>query len=524
MSLYACIDLINNQLDQLNSGGLPLLQRAIHFISGSAKMKHDESSFADQIFLNTLKDNFTKRIQENNYENLSSDIKSINEYVETKKHSLSYDCLKYITDDLTTIEAKLQSKTNKSQLTPDAATGTPSQSHSPSMVYEKFQSPDYLIAEIKQGKLYKMGMSAGECLGFTYSMANPTLSPYDNPGRKIDLNQEIHNYQKFQADREKDQATIKYSRLTREHFCPDQEKQAKEILEFAEQHKGKDLYLSRRDSKNAHACYLSVRENGDIRYMDSNHGAYLFKNKQDFLDFYIAAAGKEKEVGVDFRFYTISELKYDKDMSLQETKTFQGILRTLLTGTKYGDNGALSYIVSSGVYMAIGGGLSGGVGAGIGALVGSVVPIVGTLIGATIGALIGATVGITLGAGLTTIATSKGHVGLLGVPHLIQDTWQNIKEKISNFIFPSPKKNLSRASTEVITDKDSSLCSTASILSSLNFSPSSPPSSISAAPDIGNDNHVVLTPVQATIEKDKEREPCYEELSSDKDRSINYRN
>jgi len=100
MSLYACIDLINNQLDQLNSGGLPLLQRAIHFISGSAKMKHDESSFADQIFLNTLKDNFTKRIQENNYENLSSDIKSINEYVETKKHSLSYDCLKYITDDI----------------------------------------------------------------------------------------------------------------------------------------------------------------------------------------------------------------------------------------------------------------------------------------------------------------------------------------------------------------------------------------------------------------------------------------
>ncbi|WP_133137657.1 hypothetical protein [Legionella rowbothamii] len=62
---------------------------------------------------------------------------------------------------------------------------------------------------------------AGECLGFTYSMANPTLSPCDNPGKKIDLNQEIHNYQEFQADREKDQATIKSSRLTREHFKQD---------------------------------------------------------------------------------------------------------------------------------------------------------------------------------------------------------------------------------------------------------------------------------------------------------------
>lgn len=465
MSLYTCIDLIDDQLNKLRLGRPSILQSAVHFISSSAEKEHHQSVLKDQSFLTDLKNRFIQRIKEDDYKDLLGDSELLEQYLKKEKQSLSRDCISYIINDLTKIDSKInpiQKEVSKEKQSPTHTNQLHNAINSKLTDYKKFQSPEYRIAEIKQGQLYKLGLSPGECLGFTYSMAHPKLSPYQNPGMKIDLTQQVHNYQKFQNNRSKDQGTIKRTRLTREHFNPNKEKQAKDILEYAEQHQGKELLLVRRGSVGAHACYLNIQDNGFIRYMDPNHGAYLFKNKQDFIDFYVVAAKKEKKSGVDFRFYTLSELKYDEHNVLEESNTRRGILRTILTGAKYNDNRLFSNAITSGVSIALGG----GIGAGIGALIGSIVPGIGTVVGATIGAVVGG----FLGNRLDFLAHNQGHLGLLAVPHLIQDIWQDLKEYTLDAIFPSPKK---MDKPEDLTTPAPSQSSTASILSRIQASPPS---------------------------------------------------
>lgn len=444
MSLYACIDLIDSQLKNLNN---------------------EKQSMVDQEFLNNLREQLNKRITDDNYTTFSADIKLIENYLSENQHTKIKNCLKLIVDDLKEI-ARMIGVNTREALRPKVRANELN-ANSPDYDYKKFQTPEYLIASINQAELVKMGTSSGECYGFTYAMANPNLSPYKNPGMGIDLNQDVHNYQKFQSNREKDQQSIKRTRITRKHFCPDAQQQARQILSIAERNKGKELFLHRRCAAGGHACYLSVQDDGQIRYMDPNYGAFLFHHAQDFIDFYVAAARASKEAGLDYRFYSLAEIKYDEKEQLTETKTWQGKIRTLLTGPKYGDSevsDTVSFFLTLGFYMALGGSVGWVVGSILGAAIGSVIPILGTAMGAELGMSLGGMLGGLAGEILSIRAYFKGCYGLLGIPHMFQDDWHHFKEKHLSSVAFFSKTNDSRA---VASNECSINCSTLTILSLL---------------------------------------------------------
>ncbi|MCL9684392.1 hypothetical protein [Legionella maioricensis] len=452
-------------------GNLTPFQSVLHFFSNSAKEEYRKSLIADQEFLKNLEKKLGQRIINDNYEALSEDIKLIENYLASNKQTLIKDSLIFVLDDLKDIDNKI-TKINKSSVEEDYSKVDEIQTKDSltSNDYARFQTPEYRIAEINQGKLPKLGTSRGECYGFTYAMVDPKFSPYKNQAVKIDLTKEVHNYQKSQLDREKDQKTVKRTRLTREYFCPDYQQQAQQILDVAKENKGGELQLTRRSSMIGHACYVSVQDDGGIRYMDPNHGAYLFQSPKDFIDFYVAASKNDKEAGVDFRFYSLSELNYDEKETLAESKTWQGVIRSFLTGSKYNDNNSLSSRVTSGIYTALGAGVGAGAGAAFGAAIGSVFPIIGTAVGAIIGAVLGTLIGGGAGWSLNTFAQRNGHYGILSIPHLIQDNWHSFKENPLSFFSPFPSK----ANDSVAAATDVSFFSSSSkILSHL--SPNSPP-------------------------------------------------
>lgn len=220
--------------------------------------------------------------------------------------------------------------------------------------YLQYQSSESLIAAINEEMSYKLGNSKGMCLGLTYAMADPTLSPYKNPGLPIVINQDVFNYQKNQNDRKNDQKRIKRTRTTMLHFCPNPENRAKQCYAFAKQHPGKEFMLGLENlvGCNNHACYLSWQEDG-IKYMDPNHGAYLFKKEEDFVSFYVEAANYDKAVGMSYHFYHLDELKVDDDLSLKESNTWMGMFRSLLTGKKYIDQGWIYQCLNLGMLICI---------------------------------------------------------------------------------------------------------------------------------------------------------------------------
>ncbi|USQ12975.1 hypothetical protein J2N86_09700 [Legionella lytica] len=238
----------------------------------------EEQSVADHEFLINLKEQLKKRITDDNYSTFSADIKLIENYLSENQYTQIKNCLRLILDDLKAMERWIG--VNKpGALRPEFR----ADADSPENDYKKLQTSEYLIMPFEQGKLVKMGTSFGECHGFTYAMANPKLSPYKNPDMEIDLNQDVHNYQRFQSNRQKDQQSIKRTRLTRKYFCPAPLQQARQILNIAEKNKGKELFLSLKRVIGGHACYLSVQDDGKIRYMDPNYGAFLFHRAQDFI-------------------------------------------------------------------------------------------------------------------------------------------------------------------------------------------------------------------------------------------------
>lgn len=397
MSLYQCIDLLDEQLSRLTT---PKPN------STTKNGEYSTLSRADKRFLTELRNDLNHRVSTDNYSDLSREIQRIETYINIHKHLRHDYYLNEILLDLKTI------KNGFEQFDPNHK-----EFHN-KKDYQKFQTPEYCIAELNQSKSYRLGMSQGECYGFTMMMVDPNHSPYKNRGMKIDLNQQVHHYQKHQGDRKLDQAIIKKIRLTHEIFCPEPKQQAKEIFDLANANQGKELMLTLRDSTKFHACYLSVQHDKEIRYMDPEHGVYLFRNKKDFIDFYVAAAKKNKEDGVDFHFYRLTELIYDKDNQLVESQTSMGKIRTLLTGAKYDDGMESAEFINKCIHFA-GGALFGG-------LVAAMTPMLGTGIGVSAaGGLFG---GFVL-TRLSKLARNSGHYGLLGIPHFIQDSWYSSKEE-----------------------------------------------------------------------------------------------
>ena len=423
MSLFQCMDQLNERLDYL----LENEQSAWNLFVPWKKQFIQETTNEKSIIL-SLKSSLLARERTDNYEAFSTELALIDDYRrQTNKELPPY--LQLIKDDLHKMGQMARKKPPSSH---SATVHQHDAKHikdakaklSVDESYRKFQKPPYLIAAIRQGKDHRLGLSRGECYGFTYAMVDPKLSPYKNPNVAPHFNRKIHEYQKFQMDRNQDQAHIKRKRLTREYFCPDPQVQAEEIYTFAQKNQGKELGLMRRASAGSHANYICMEPNGRIRFMDPNHGAYLFNTKEEFKEFYVAAAKIDKSQGVQFKFYNIDELQDDRHNQLKESITWGGKIRSLLTGNKYNDNAQVSIHVTGTAYALLGG----GIGAGVGALLGSVVPIIGTIVGAVFGALLGATAGLAL----NWLAAKNGHMGLLGVPHYIRERWHSYTEKSSD--------------------------------------------------------------------------------------------
>ena len=424
MSLYSCIDLIDTQLKKSGTKDLNLLERVGIILSNKLKEEYAAPSPADIELMTILKEKLSHRALEDNYIGLEEEIELIKEYVRLNESPSQEGCLLPVLADLVEIQRRFDKINQPNKHSPP----NPAE-------YRKFQTPEYRIAQLDQNESYRLGTSLGECYGFTYAMVDPGISPYKNSEKVIDLNQQIYNYQKNQIERNLDQGQVKRIRLTREHFCPNPRQQAEEILLFAEQNEEKELSLHRRSSVGLHASYISKQSDGKIRYMDPNHGVYLFKNQNDFIEFYIAAAQKDKQMGVDFHFYSLSQLQWDPDNQLSESISIMGKIRSLLTGSKYQDGAQPSTLVNQSAHFLAGA----AIGAIIGGAVGSVLPIIGTTFGAAIGAMVG---GIALRE-LSNIAKQNGHRGLLGIPHYIQDSLyqlkEDFKEKLSNLFSSTPK-------------------------------------------------------------------------------------
>lgn len=209
--------------------------------------------------------------------------------------------------------------------------------------YIKYQGPNYKLAELDQSDLryhYRLGSDGGYCLGYTYFMADPTCSPYktsnytwDEAGNPpvIHLNKKIFDYQNHQ---DKPNTMIRCSRLTRRHFCSDIRRQAEEIYSYGLQYIDNELclMLTKPMRKAHHAVYFCVTPS-DIRYMDANHGVYLFKNKDEFLDFYCMIM--ECYFPLHYVVYEVCHIQYERNSRVTESKTLPGKFRTLLTGAKY---------------------------------------------------------------------------------------------------------------------------------------------------------------------------------------------
>lgn len=261
---------------------------------------------------------------------------------------------------------------------------------------------DYHIANVQQQLDFRGGLDKGNCFGYTYAMIDPELTPYgDTEKTFIPLNRKIYDYQNNQFGTEQ---KITRQRLTRRIFCPDLHQQAEQLWATAAQHPDSDLMVVLQARKMAHATYLSVRADNSIRYMDPNIGAYLFKDKKEFINFYQEAY----KTSYHFKFYQLNKLQYDPEGKLTEEKTFSGLIRTILTGEKraYSVNAALlSFGLALGMYAAL-----------------QTAPLLffaaSPLVVQNISSFIGiATVLSNLGG------VWSGYKGLLGGSHFIQEVW-----------------------------------------------------------------------------------------------------
>ena len=150
--------------------------------------------------------------------------------------------------------------------------------------YNQLVNSPLLFKSVKQ-VTQDIGNSKGECYGITMSMAVSTSNPYKT-GNEIVFNRTIHDYQKNQQDRSKDQQKIKSTRLTRSQFCPSFQAQAEKLYKISAEHIDEDLSVHFSKKALGHACYLSQRSNGEIWYMDPYLGAFKFDGETQFVSAY----------------------------------------------------------------------------------------------------------------------------------------------------------------------------------------------------------------------------------------------
>lgn len=350
MSLPVCIDILKKELQ-----------------------KQKITNRLEAQFIQELIKDFTNIMQEDDYLNLHNCITKIEEF---SNNSQNKKYLRVIQQELNIIEKRrLEKKPNFSS------------------VDNKYRQ--YKIANIFQCNDFRLGSSKGECLGFTYSMVYP-----DSPFRQINITNEIpsvkftstvYEHQKNQLLRIKDQGIIKNIRHTGLCYAYDFKQQAKEIYLLAKKHCDKDFYLKRSKNNGGHANYISVRTNGDIWFMEPNCGAYVFTHEQQFIDFFQHISLKYSKKNNFYFFYELRELRYDPDNQLKESRTWLGMVRSLLTGSKYNQK---INVISTNLPVGFAAGASAALaGAVLGTLIGSIVPTIGHFAGFFLGTAIGFSLG-----------------------------------------------------------------------------------------------------------------------------------
>ncbi len=417
MSIYGCIDAIETLINSEPIEPVGFFGRLLSKfgIKSTSKPLNE----VDKNFLEELKKKLNliiKIIERHDDPNteLETALEELKLFqLQTKSQQVQTLCLN-IAKDLDVIKIKTLQAQAGPRNRPDSDTPL-------NVAYQNLMNSSLVHTKIRQGEMNSLGKSKGECYGITFSMADSRLSPYQHPGKNFDFNRTIHEYQKNQSTGSKDQQRIKRTRLTGTQFCPSLQAQAEQLYKFAENRKDQDLSIILYGQMGRHACYLRNQVDGKIRYMDPNHGAFLFNTKEEFISAYRLIYMKDNQ---PFHSYSISKLQEDIDMSQKESRTLGGKLRSLLTGPKY--DGHSESLITNGVNMTLGA-VSGAV---IGATIGSVIPIIGTAVGGIIGGILGSMAGLKL----TQMAGKNGHSGLLGVINycreMLHSNSESIKKKL----------------------------------------------------------------------------------------------
>ena len=410
MSIYSCIESIDNLLSATGNTPIPTEKLRTYLIELKDTLSRIEKMDAPIEPLSKIREQLLQDLKETKIPEL-----------ETIRPQLEDIC-----SDLKTIASQLSSG-----VIPDIFSTLPFQlpeefKRRMDTVVEQLQSnlnpmlPAYwqlrqneklTIAKMHQGKTLAIGNSLGECYGICKAMVDPKLSPYD--GHEFKFDQAVYNYQKSQFSRIADQQTIGHMRQGREHFSATIQEQAEALYLEAEKHLEENLMVHLRVGVARHAIYLSKRD-GKIRYMDPNHGAFLFNSKEQFIAafrlIYMANPAPA------YQFYSIHKMSLNPQNE-PEKRTLQGKLRTMATGAKYA--APWESFLTRLAHGTIGTLLGGATGAIIGTLI---FPFIGTMIGALVGGVVGG--GLAYKA--AQVAEKHGHRGLLGTYHGLR-TWLHKK-------------------------------------------------------------------------------------------------
>lgn len=362
----------------------------------------------EQVFIEKLIKDFKSIINDDSFEKLEHYPDIIKDYRKTRK---GCDYLEVIQKEVENVWEKFKGLSSRLDVEKSLESNfslTDAAINARKILYRQFDI--YKIAHIAQGQDYRLGGSRGECLGFTYSMVYPE-SPYKEGKGKVDrigFNKTVYKHQKNQSNRTKDQGKVKNIRITREYFSENFRKQAEKAHSIAQKHIDSEFSFSRRSLSNAHATYFSVRSNGEIWYMEPNFGAYIFPNKEVFIDYYDLISKIYTNNGFFGFVFQLTKLRYDPEKKLKESRTWSGIIRSILTGSKYPQvsNLSLFFYVCSALL----------VGAGIGVTIGSFIPGLGLAVGMLIGGAIGV---ITVGS-IYLVASIIGMNGILWPIHSIK--------------------------------------------------------------------------------------------------------